>query len=133
MQALKGVMQNPNEVPEPRQRGRLGRMNPDDPCLEWFICHILKSRKRRLVRIGLSRPVHTTTGSAATPCMIWGGKEGEIYPRDRAVGVLERTGNPLCFPSLHTACTEPREKKNLLLMLLRVCFPLWKSDGGSFL
>ena len=34
---------------------------------------------------------------------------------------------------LHTACTEPREEKDLLLMLPRVCLPLWESDGGYFL
>lgn len=49
------------------------------------------------------------------------------------MGVLEGTGNPLSSPSLHVAFTEPREEKDLLLMLPTVCLPLRESDGGYFL
>jgi len=71
-----------------------------------------------------------------------GSERRGVVPKERAVGVLEETGNSLCAPSLHSACTEPREEKDLLLKLPRICLPLWESDvslhqigsfGGSFL
>lgn len=109
--------------------GQAQEDDPDDLFLEWCICQILESKMGRLVRIGLSRLVHTLTGPAVTPCMMWGVKEWDI-PKEGVVGVLEGTGSPLCAPSLHIACTEPREEKDLLLMLPRVCLLLQQSDGG---
>lgn len=54
-----------------------------------------KAGRGRPVSIGLSRPVHTLAGPVVTSCMMWGGKEDYIS-KERAVGVLEGTGNPLC-------------------------------------
>lgn len=127
MQALKSVMQNPNEVPEPRESDWLRRMILMLSFWSGVFCQILKSRKGRLVRIRISRPVCTPL----VLCMMLEGKEVD-RPKEKAVGVLEGTGNPLRSLSFCIACTEPKEN-NLLLMLPRVCLSLWESDGRYFL
>lgn len=100
MQALESVMQNPNEVLEPRRRGRLGRIILMISFWSSMFVRSYEAGRRQPVSVGLSRPVHTLTGPVVTSCM-WGGKDDYIS-KERAVGVLEGTGDPLCSFPHHT-------------------------------
>lgn len=108
---MKRAMQNPNEVPEPRQRGRLRRMNL--VIAFWSSLFVRFWKAGREARQDWAQQACSHSPWSCSDSRYDVGREEEDILEERAVGMLGGTGNPLCPPSLHTAFTEPREEKDL--------------------